>query len=59
MQNASVADLIKMIIEKVNYEDYLRTSQPDWDSRWENVKELVSPFSSFFLFLHHRVSPVW
>ncbi|AUB27794.1 DNA helicase II/ATP-dependent DNA helicase PcrA [Cryptococcus neoformans] len=39
---ASVADLIKMIIEKVNYEDYLRTSQPDWDSRWENVKELIS-----------------
>ncbi|AAW42599.2 ATP-dependent DNA helicase pcra, putative [Cryptococcus deneoformans JEC21] len=39
---ASVADLIKMVIEKVNYEDYLRTSQPDWDSRWENVKELIS-----------------
>ncbi|KIR97562.1 DNA helicase II/ATP-dependent DNA helicase PcrA [Cryptococcus deuterogattii 2001/935-1] len=41
-RGASVADLIKMIIEKVNYEEYLRTSQPDWDSRWENVKELIS-----------------
>lgn len=53
-----MADLIKMVIEKVNYEDYLRTSQPDWDSRWENVKELVSSPPTFLLFLHHRV-PVW
>ncbi|KIR82250.1 DNA helicase II/ATP-dependent DNA helicase PcrA [Cryptococcus gattii EJB2] len=55
-RGTSVADLIKMIIEKVNYEEYLRTSQPDWDSRWENVKELVSPPSSFFLFLPRRIS---
>nr|KIR86884.1 DNA helicase II/ATP-dependent DNA helicase PcrA [Cryptococcus tetragattii IND107] len=55
-RGASVADLIKMIIEKVNYEEYLRTSQPDWDSRWENVKELVSPPSSLFLFLPRRIS---
>jgi superfamily I DNA/RNA helicase len=40
-QNTSVDDLIRMIIEKTGYEEYLRTSQQDFDSRWENVQELV------------------
>lgn len=31
-----------MAIEKTGYEEYLRTSQQDFESRWENVKELVS-----------------
>ncbi|WVQ93444.1 hypothetical protein IAU59_000518 [Kwoniella sp. CBS 9459] len=38
----SVADLIRLIVEKTGYEEYLRTSQPDFDSRWENVQELIS-----------------
>lgn len=41
-QGASVADLLRMAIEKTGYEEYLRVSQPDFDSRWENVQELVS-----------------
>ncbi|WWC87908.1 uncharacterized protein L201_002808 [Kwoniella dendrophila CBS 6074] len=41
-KGSSVADLIRLIIEKTGYEEYLRTSQPDFDSRWENVQELIS-----------------
>ena len=31
-----------MIIEKTVYEEYIRSSQQDFDSRWEHVKELVN-----------------
>ena len=41
-----MADLIRMIIEKTSYEEYLRASQPDFDSRWENVQELVRFFTT-------------
>ncbi|ORY24047.1 P-loop containing nucleoside triphosphate hydrolase protein [Naematelia encephala] len=40
-KGSSVADLIRMTVEKTGYEQYLQTSQPDWESRWENVQELV------------------
>ena len=26
----------------INYEDYLRKTQQDWESRWENVQELIT-----------------
>lgn len=38
----SVADLLKLVLEKTGYEDYLKTSQQDAEDRLENVKELVS-----------------
>lgn len=41
LKGTSVADLIRLTIEKTNYEEYLRP-QPDFDQRWENVQELVS-----------------
>ncbi|WWD16482.1 hypothetical protein CI109_100908 [Kwoniella shandongensis] len=37
-----VGDLIRLIIDKTGYEEYLRASQQDFDSRWENVQELIS-----------------
>lgn len=37
-----VDDLLRLVIEKTGYEEYLRVSQPDFDQRWENVQELVS-----------------
>lgn len=41
-QGTGVADLMRMAIEKTGYEHYLRTSYgPDYDSKWENVQELV------------------
>lgn len=42
-KGASVADLLRMAIDKTGYEEYLRTSQEDWEGRWENVQELASP----------------
>ncbi|WRT65721.1 uncharacterized protein IL334_002669 [Kwoniella shivajii] len=41
-KGSSVGDLIRLIIEKTGYEEYLRASQQDFDSRWENVQELIS-----------------
>jgi hypothetical protein len=38
-----VDDLLRMIIDKTRYEDHLR-KQEDFESRWENVQELVSSF---------------
>ena len=42
VQGTSVADLLRLIIEKTGYEEHLRKTQSDFDSRWENVQELVS-----------------
>uniref|UniRef100_V5EY98 DNA 3'-5' helicase n=1 Tax=Kalmanozyma brasiliensis (strain GHG001) TaxID=1365824 RepID=V5EY98_KALBG len=36
-----VAELIQLLIEKINYENYLK-AQPDYDARWGNVQELIS-----------------
>ena len=29
-------------MELLEYGDYLRRTQPDWESRWENVQELIT-----------------
>lgn len=41
LQGTSVGDLLHMVIEKTEYEDHLKRTQQDFDSRWENVQELV------------------
>ncbi|KAL7420030.1 ATP-dependent DNA helicase srs2 [Cryptotrichosporon argae] len=38
----TVADLIRLVIERTEYETHLRTTQEDFDQRWENVQELIS-----------------
>lgn len=40
LKGTSVDNLLRLAIEKTNYEEYLRL-QPDFDQRWENVQELV------------------
>jgi DNA helicase-2/ATP-dependent DNA helicase PcrA len=30
------------VVDLVGYEDHLRKTQPDWESRWENVQELIT-----------------
>ncbi len=40
-ERASVADLLRHLLELVKYEDHLRKGE-DFDSRWENVQELIS-----------------
>ncbi|KAJ3796874.1 P-loop containing nucleoside triphosphate hydrolase protein [Lentinula aff. detonsa] len=40
--NAQPSDLIRRLVELIDYEDHLRKTQPDWESRWENVQELIT-----------------
>lgn len=41
-QGTSPPDLIRRLVELLEYQDYLRRTQPDWESRWENVQELIT-----------------
>ncbi|KAF5382208.1 hypothetical protein D9615_004383 [Tricholomella constricta] len=41
-KSTSPADLIRKLLDLVEFEDHLRKTQPDWESRWENVKELIT-----------------
>ncbi|KAL6298631.1 P-loop containing nucleoside triphosphate hydrolase protein [Sparassis latifolia] len=36
------SNLIRQLLEQVNYEDHLKKTQPDWESRWDNVQELIT-----------------
>ncbi|CAE6448608.1 unnamed protein product [Rhizoctonia solani] len=36
------ADLIRRTVDGIGYEAYLQRTQPDWETRWENVQELVN-----------------
>lgn len=40
-KGAAVTELIENLLEETGYEAHLRRTQADFDSRWENVKELV------------------
>ncbi|KAJ3997410.1 P-loop containing nucleoside triphosphate hydrolase protein [Lentinula boryana] len=40
--NAQPSDLIRRLVELIDYEGHLRKTQPDWESRWENVQELIT-----------------
>jgi len=41
-QTFSVCDLVKYLLKKLSFEDYLRRHYPeDFDTRWANVEELV------------------
>ncbi|KAJ7265966.1 P-loop containing nucleoside triphosphate hydrolase protein [Mycena haematopus] len=41
-EGASPPDLIQRLLELINYEDHLKRTQPEWESRWENVQELIT-----------------
>ncbi|KAF9468047.1 UvrD-helicase-domain-containing protein [Collybia nuda] len=41
-QGTSPGDLIRHVVEFIGYEDHLKKTQPDWESRWENVQELIT-----------------
>ncbi|PCH42532.1 UvrD-helicase-domain-containing protein [Wolfiporia cocos MD-104 SS10] len=36
------SDLIRDLLQLLNYEGYLMKTQPDWESRWDNVQELIN-----------------
>ncbi|KAF8211704.1 P-loop containing nucleoside triphosphate hydrolase protein [Mycena galopus ATCC 62051] len=41
-EGASPPDLIQRLLELIEYEDHLKRTQPEWESRWENVQELIT-----------------
>ncbi|EGN98601.1 hypothetical protein SERLA73DRAFT_54973, partial [Serpula lacrymans var. lacrymans S7.3] len=41
-QGKSPSDLIGTLLILINYENHLKRTQPDWDTRWENVQELIT-----------------
>ncbi|THV07389.1 UvrD-helicase-domain-containing protein [Dendrothele bispora CBS 962.96] len=41
-EGTSPADLIRRLVEVIGYQDHLRQTQPDWETRWENVQELIT-----------------
>ena len=38
----SPSDLICRLLELIEYEAHLKKTQQDWESRWENVQELLT-----------------
>ncbi|KAJ7477279.1 P-loop containing nucleoside triphosphate hydrolase protein [Mycena galericulata] len=46
-QGTSPADLIRRLLDLIEYEDHLKKTQPEWESRWENVQELITFASDF------------
>jgi len=36
------ARLIGKLVELIDYQEHLKKAQPDWDTRWENVQELIN-----------------
>ncbi|KAI8366619.1 P-loop containing nucleoside triphosphate hydrolase protein [Radiomyces spectabilis] len=47
-EKQTIADIIKHIVSSLEYEQYLKLSyKQDWESRWENIGELVTVAKSF------------
>ena len=42
MQGMSPSKLIRALLDLVKYGEHLRKTQPDHDSRWDNVQELIN-----------------
>ncbi|KDR76278.1 hypothetical protein GALMADRAFT_225966 [Galerina marginata CBS 339.88] len=38
----SPSDMLRKLVDMINYEDHLKKTQQDWESRWENVQELIT-----------------
>ncbi|KIM27560.1 hypothetical protein M408DRAFT_24487 [Serendipita vermifera MAFF 305830] len=42
IKGISVASLIRELLMQLDYAEHLKKTQPDWESRWENVRELIT-----------------
>ena len=42
VQGAPVSDLIRRLLLLINYEAHIKKTQHDWETRWENVEELIN-----------------
>jgi DNA helicase-2/ATP-dependent DNA helicase PcrA len=41
-QRTSPADLLRHLLLLIDYAEYLKKTQTDWESRWANVEELIN-----------------
>ncbi|KAF7331625.1 ATP-depentend DNA [Mycena kentingensis (nom. inval.)] len=41
-EGSSPAELIQRLLDLIEYENHLKKTQPDWETRWENVQELIT-----------------
>lgn len=41
-KKSSAADIIQQLIKAIDYKEYLKRTQNDWESRWANVQELIN-----------------
>ncbi|KAL0954493.1 hypothetical protein HGRIS_003461 [Hohenbuehelia grisea] len=41
-EGSSPVDILRQLLTLIAYEDHLKQSQSDWESRWENVQELIT-----------------
>ncbi|KAJ6463267.1 P-loop containing nucleoside triphosphate hydrolase protein [Mycena vitilis] len=41
-EGASPPDLIQRLLQLIEYEAHLKKTQAEWESRWENVQELIT-----------------
>ncbi|KAG8879898.1 hypothetical protein FRB97_001316 [Tulasnella sp. 331] len=41
-EGASVPDLVRRLTDLIDYEAYLQKTHSDWESRWENIRELIN-----------------
>ena len=47
IQGENPGDIVKRLIELIEYQDHLKKHNDDWESRWDNVDELVNFASEF------------
>jgi DNA helicase-2/ATP-dependent DNA helicase PcrA len=38
----SPPDLLQQLLLSIDYEEHLKKTQSDWETRWENVQELIN-----------------
>ncbi|KAI0951320.1 hypothetical protein AcW1_008388 [Taiwanofungus camphoratus] len=41
-EGTSPSDLIRRLLDLIKYESHLKKTQQDWESRWDNVQELIN-----------------
>jgi hypothetical protein len=37
-----LSELIECVLKELSYAEHLQRNYPDWESRWENVRELIT-----------------
>ena len=57
-QGAPVSDLIRRLLLLIDYEAHIKKSQQDWETRWENVQELINFASPVVIVPEEKLSSI-